>query len=248
MDEGEGDQGEGEEATGLEGSNQGQDAAELHGGEKKIQKRKSVVAETKSGQPSKKGKRGDVVTQMRPDKTALGRLKRGLHNPTVRPKRLTKRQRKEAGRPDDDDAYGCREGPGPRTTWDPFGDGNADATRRQAEAEVRAREVARDLELDPGAGPKTKSSTSSSTPASPALPSPAISLVEIASDSPVELVTGPGGEVLTARQEADESSGNESGGRERGWRRGRRERDERAREEEEWEEDKAEDQVEGKEG
>ena len=56
MDEGEEDPGEGEEATGLGGSTQGQDAAGLHGGKKRIQKRKSVVAETQSGHSSKKGK------------------------------------------------------------------------------------------------------------------------------------------------------------------------------------------------
>ena len=187
------------------------------------------------------------MTQMRPDKAALGRLKRGLHNPKVLPKRPSKRQRRAAGRSDDDDPYG-REGPGPKTTGDPFGDDNADATRLQTEAEVRARELAgRDLELDPGAGPKTKSSTSSSTPASPALPSPAISLVETAPESPVELVTGPGGEALPVRVRYD-SSGDESERRERRVRRGERERYERAREEDEWQEDEVEDPTQGKEG
>ena len=193
MDEGEGDQGEGEEATGLEGSNQGQDAAELHGGEKKIPKRKSVVAETQSGRSSKKGKRSDVVTQMRPDQAALGRLRRGLQNPKVILKRPSKRQRRAAGRSNDDDPYRW-EGPGPKTTGegDPFGDDNADATRLQAEADARARDrEVRDRELDPETGPKTRSSTSSSTSASPAPPSPALSLAETPPDSPV-VRFGPG--------------------------------------------------------
>ena len=187
------------------------------------------------------------MTQMRPDKAALGRLKRGLHNPKVLPKRPSKRQRRAAGRSDDGDPYG-REGPGPKTTEDPFGDGNADATRLQVEAEVRAgdREV-RDRELDPETRPKTRFSTSSSKPASPAPPSPAISLVETAPESPVELVTGPGGEALPIRVR-DDSSGDDSERRERRERRGERERDEGAREEDEWDEDDVEDPTQGKEG
>ena len=111
MEEKEEGPGEEEEATGLGGSSQGPDAAEPHGGERRIKKRKNAAAGTQSGRSSKHGRTVDIVTQMRPDRAALGRLKHGLHNPKVKVKRLTKRQRQEAGRSDDEDPY-CRDGPG----------------------------------------------------------------------------------------------------------------------------------------
>ena len=188
MDEEEGDQGEGEEATGLGGDTPDPDASTLPGEEKKIKKRKNIVEEIQSGRSSKKGRTVNIVTQMRPNKETYGRLRHGLHPPTTKPKRATKRQRQEAARSDDDDPY-CTTG----TTEDPFGDNNADATRLQSEADARARDSeVKNRGLDQETGPKTRSSTSSSTAASSTPPSPAISLVETPQDSPVELASYAG--------------------------------------------------------
>ena len=110
-------QGEGEGATGLGGSTQGKDPAGVHGAEKRIPRKGNVLAETQSGQSSKKRKGSDVVTQMRPDEAGIDRLKQGLVNPTVRPKRLTKRQRKAAEKPDDYEADYGMEGSGVTHLW-----------------------------------------------------------------------------------------------------------------------------------
>ena len=100
-------------------------------------------------------------------------------------------------------------------------------------------------ELDPGTGPKTRSSTSSATSASTAPPSPAISLIETPPECPVKFASGPGGEALPVK---DYSSGDDSDRRERRQKRGERERDEDAVEEDEWEENDGEDPTQGKEG
>ena len=229
MDEEEGDQGEGEEATGLGGDTPDPDASTLPGEEKRIKKRRNIVEEIQSGRSSKKGRTVDIVTQMRPNKETFGRLKQGLYPPTNKAKRATKRQRQEVARSNDDDFYG-RNGPGPCITADPFGDNNADATRFQAEAEARARDIElRNRLPDQETGPKTRSSTSSAIAASSAPPSPAISLVETPQDSPVELASYAGGRALPVK---GDSSGEDSDRRERRERRGDRRGDEEAEEEE----------------
>ena len=229
MDEEEGDQVEGEEATELEGGTPYPGASALPGEEKRIRKRKNPVGETQSGRSSKKGRPGDSVTQMRPNNETYGRLKQGLCPPTGKAKKTTKRQRQEAARANDEDWYG-RNGPGPCTTADPFGDNNAGDARIQAEADVRARDIeVRNRLPDQETRPKTRSSTSSAIAASSAPPSPAISLVETPQDSPVELVSFADGRVPPVK---GDSSGEDSDRRERRLRRGDRRGDEEAEEEE----------------
>ena len=229
-DEEAGDQAEGEEATELEGDTPYPDASALSGEEKRIKKRKNPVGETQSGRSSKKGRPGDSVTQMRPNNETYGRLKQGLCPPTGKAKKLTKRQRQEAAKANDEDWYG-RNGPRPCTTADPFGDNNAGDARIQAEADARARDIeVRNRLPDQETRPKTRSSTSSAIAASSAPPSPAISLVETPQDSPVEMVSYADGRVPAAK---DYSSGEDRDRRERRLRRGERGGDDEAEEEDE---------------
>ena len=223
-----GDQVEGEEAPGLEGDNPYPGGSALPGGEKRIKKRKDPVGETQPSRSSKKGGPGDSVTQMQPDKEAYGRLTQGLYPPVGKAKKLTKRQKLEAAKANDEDWYGIT-GPGPCTTADPFGDNNAGDTRIQAEADARARDLeVRNRLPDQEARPKTRSSTSSAIAASSAPPSPAISLVETPPDSPVEFATYADGR---GPANIDYSSGEDSDRRERRLRRGDRKGDDEAEEE-----------------
>ena len=103
------------------------------------------------------------------------------------------------------------------TTADPYGDGNADAVRLQAEADARARDIAvRKVNSLPNqeAGPKTRSSTASAPTAGSPPPSPAISLIVSTPDSPVEYARYADGRNLPVK---DHSSGEDSdlGGRRR---------------------------------
>ena len=153
-------------------------------------KGKDPGGETQPNRSHKKRAREEVGTQIRPDKETYGRLAKGLRAPAGLPKRqkLTKRQKQEAREANDDDWYGVG---GVCTTADPYGDGNADAVRLQAEADARARDLALkkvNSLPDQEARPKTRSSTSGATTASSRPPSPTISLVDSPQDSPVEYI------------------------------------------------------------
>ena len=160
----------------------------LPGWGKGSKKREDPGGETQPSLSSKKGGQDKSGKQMRPDEETYGRLAQELRAPAVRPKRqkLTKKQKLEARKGNDEDLYGQDEA---CTTADPFGNDNADGTRLQAEADARARDIAvRKVNGLPNqeAGPKTRSSTSSAPAARSPPPSPAISLIESPPDSPVE--------------------------------------------------------------
>ena len=164
---------------------------------------------TQSSRSYKKRGREEGGTQIRPDDETYGRLTQGLRAPAVRPKRqkLTKRQKLEARKENEEDWYGLGEG---CTTADPYGDDNADAVRLQAEADARARDIALkkvNSLPDQEAGPKTRSSTSGATTASSRPPSPAISLVVSTPDSSVEYATFSDGRTVPVK---DHSSGEDS--------------------------------------
>ena len=244
-----GDQVEGEEAPGLEGDTPYLGGTTLPGWGKRIKKRKDPEGETQPSRSSKKGRQDKSVTQMRPDEETYGRLMQALRPPGGKTKKLTKKQKLDARKDNDEDWYG-NNGPKPCTTADPFGDDNADGTRLQAEADARARDLAvRKVNGLPNqeARPKTRSSTSSATAARSLPPSPAISLVESPPDSPVEYAKYADGRDRPAK---DYSSGEDSDLRGRRNDRGRFGDDEAEEDEEgaEEEENEEADPPQGKEG
>ena len=116
-----GDRVEGEEAPGLKGDTPYPGGSTLPGWGKGSKKRKDPEGETQPSRSSKKGGQDKSVTQMRPDEETYGRLTQALRPPGGKPKKLTKKQKLDARKDNDEDWYG-NNGPKPCTTADPFGD------------------------------------------------------------------------------------------------------------------------------